>query len=127
MMTPLLQTCMVPDDSIDTASGLQARILHEQQAIICSSKQLGQLVIVGSLVLYQPPVSGSAPASTPLEKLLEVASKANQAAEAAYNSGVIRWEQVRLSCISFSAELPIIAWTDLSARLQCSSCVDIPG
>lgn len=105
----------MPPDSFSTASGLQARLVHEHQAIICSSNQLGHLVIIGNLVSYQPPALSSSPAYTSLEKLLEVASKANQAAEATYNNGVIQWEQVSLSHILFSAELRIIAWTEIFA------------
>ncbi|KAK9836826.1 hypothetical protein WJX74_009024 [Apatococcus lobatus] len=81
------------EGKLDIVPGLQARILHEQQALICSSNQLGQLVVIGNLVVYQPPASSSSPPSVSLEKMLQIASKANQEAEAAYNKGVIQWEQ----------------------------------
>lgn len=84
-----------PSQQVCNGSGLQARIQRDQQAIICGSAQLGQLVVIGNLVAYQPPDASSS-ASATLAKVLEVASMLNQKAEAAYNDGVIQWEQVSL-------------------------------
>lgn len=87
---------MNPPQRLHIGSGLQARIQHDQQAIICGSAQLGQLVVIGNLVAYQPPDASSSASAATLAKVLEVASTSNQKAEAAYNDGVIQWEQVSL-------------------------------
>ncbi len=69
--------------------------MHKQGAIVCSSKQLGQLVVVGNLVAHQPPAVPSTPSAVPLEKLLEAAAAANQAAEATYNDAMLQFEEVK--------------------------------
>ena len=75
---------------------MQARIVHKEQALLLSSRNLGILVIIGNLVAYQPPaVSAAKPSDLPLEKFLQTAAEINQAAEGVYNDAMLQFEQVR--------------------------------